>query len=323
MPSSAVWQFNDPDEFAARVRATSMELAVTRPGRFAAKAIRIDLHRMWLQRFSDGLPRVAHFNHLPGRAIISFRTQAGPDILWDGKVEPAGLARHPECYSFFQRSSGPTHLGSISLPIEDMAVVGETFGGCDFTPPKQLIFFTPRPAALTKLLDLHAAAGLLAENAPEIIACPEAARGLEQALIAAMADCLAATDEGALQVSNSRHGRIMRRFYAILEANSDRVMHAPEMCKAVGVSNRTLTTCCHEALGMAPHRYLRLRQLHLAHRALGLADPAMTTVTRIATEFGFWDLGRFAVLYRAVFGERPSATLSRPTPYPIPFPMHK
>ena len=42
----------------------------------------------------------------------------------------------------------------------------------------------------------------------------------------------------------------MKRFYAILEANSDRVMHAPEMCKAVGVSNRTLTTCCHEALGM-------------------------------------------------------------------------
>ena len=314
MPASAFWHFTDPDDFTARVRATSMELAITRPGHFAAKAVRIDLHRIWLQRFSDSLPRVAHFNHVRGRAIVSFRTRAGPDILWDGKVEPAGLARHPECYTFFQRSSGPTHLGSISLPIEDMAVVGETFGGCDFTPPKELIFITPRPAALTKLLDLHAAAGLLAENAPEIIACPEAARGLEQALIAAMADCLAAADEGSLQVSNSYHGRVMRRFYAILEANPDRVMHAPEMCKAVGVSNRTLTTCCQEALGMAPHRYLRLRQLHLAHRALMLADPTMTTVTRIATEFGFWDLGRFASVYRAVFGERPSATLNRPAP---------
>ncbi len=312
MPTSAVWSFTDPDEFTARVRATSMELAITRPGRFVAKAIRIDLNRMWLQRFSDNLPRVAHFNHGPGRAIVSFRTQAGPDILWDGKVEPAGLARHPECYTFFHRSSGPTHLGSISLPIEDMAVVGEAFGGCDFTPPKELMFVAPRPAALTKLLDLHAAAGLLAENAPEIIACPEAARGLEQSLIASMADCLAMPDGGALQVSSSHHRRIMRRFYAMLEANSDRVMHAPEMCKAVGVSNRTLTTCCQEALGMAPHRYLRLRQLHLAHRALRLADPAKTTVTRIATEFGFWDLGRFAVTYRAVFGERPSATLARP-----------
>jgi transcriptional regulator GlxA family with amidase domain len=207
----------------------------------------------------------------------------------------------------------------MSLPIEEMAVVGETFGGCDFTPPKELMFITPRPAALTKLLDLHATAGLLAENAPEIVASPEAARGLEQALIAAMADCLAATAEGSLQVSNSHHGRIMRQFYAILKANSDRVMHLPEMCKAVGVSNRTLTTCCHEALEMTPHRYLRLRQLNLARRALVLADPAKTTVTRVATEFGFWDLGRFAAAYRAVFGERPSATLSRPagSAYPI------
>ena len=311
MPTSSVWSFTDPDEFTARVRATSMELAITRSGRFAAKMIRIDLNRMWLQRFSDSLPRVAHFNHSPGRAIISFRTHAGLEILWDGKVEPAGLARHPECYSFFQRSSGPTHLGAMSLPIEDMGIVGETYGGGDFAPPKELTFIAARPAALTRLLELHAAAGLLAENAPEIIACPEAARGLEQALIAAMVDCLATTDEVSLQVSNSHHGKIMRRFYAILETNSDRVMHAPEMCKAVGVSNRTLTTCCHEALGMTPHRYLRLRQLSLAHRALVLADPAKTTVTRVATEFGFWDLGRFAAAYRAVFGERPSATLNR------------
>jgi hypothetical protein len=252
MLASAVWNFTDPDEYALHVRATNMELAIAQPGYFVAKAIRIDLHRMWLQRFSDSLPRVAHFNHLPGRAIISFRTHAGPDTLWDGKVEPTGLARHPESYACFQRSNGPMHLGSVSLPIEDLAVVGETFGGGDFTPPKELQFIAARPAALTRFMELHAAAGLLAENAPEIIACPEAARGLEQALIAAMADCLAATDECSSQVSDGRHGRIMRRFYAILEANLERVMHAPEMCKAVGVSNRTLTTCCHEALGMTP-----------------------------------------------------------------------
>ena len=173
MPASAFWHFTDPDEFTARVRATSMELAITRPGRFVAKAIRIDLHRMWLQRFSDSLPRVAHFSHGPGRAIVSFRTQPGPDILWDGTIEPAGLARHPESYTFFHRSSGPTHLGSISLPIEDMAVVGEAFGGCDFAPPKELTFIAPRAAALTKLLDLHAAAGLLAERPPRLSLAPK------------------------------------------------------------------------------------------------------------------------------------------------------
>jgi AraC-like DNA-binding protein len=298
MPTSAVWHFTDPDEFTARVRGTSMDLAITRSGHFEAKALRVDLHRLWIQRLSESLPRVAHFNNVPGRAFISFRTQAGPDIIRNGKTEPpTGLVRHPESDASFQRTTGPTHLGAVSLPIEDMAIVGETLAGASFTPPKELLFIVPRPAALSRFLELHRSAALLAEDAPEIIAHPEAARGLEQALIAAMVDCLLKTDDPSSKVSNGRHDRIMKRFYAILESNPDRVMHAPEMCKAVGVSNRTLTTCCHEALGMSPHRYLRLRQLHLVHRALVLSEAATTTVTQIATAFGFWDLGRFAARF--------------------------
>ena len=39
------------------------------------------------------------------------------------------------------------------------------------------------------------------------------------------------------------------------------------------------------------------------------ARPGEATVTRIATDHGFYELGRFASRYRAVYGERPSETL--------------
>ena len=58
MPSSAVRTFSDADDYATSMRATKAEVTVTGRGRFTAKLIRIDLHRLWMQRFSDNLPRV-------------------------------------------------------------------------------------------------------------------------------------------------------------------------------------------------------------------------------------------------------------------------
>jgi AraC-like DNA-binding protein len=103
----------------------------------------------------------------------------------------------------------------------------------------------------------------------------------------------------------------MRRLEEVLRAGPETSLYMDDLCKAIGASYRTLHLCCREQLHMSPKRYLMLRRMHLARQALSRGDPEKTSVSEIATDYGFWELGRFSVVYRSLFGESPSTTLRR------------
>jgi hypothetical protein len=165
MPSSAVRTFADSDEYAAAIRAAEVEQTVTGRGRFAAKHVRIDLHRLWMQRFSDNLPRVFHAAHMPGRAMIQFRTEPGPSLSAGGlEMRPTNFLRHSPADTYHERSSGSASCGAMSLPVEDLVTIGEAMAGVDLRPPRDTLLITPPPTAMARLQRLHAAAGYLAET---------------------------------------------------------------------------------------------------------------------------------------------------------------
>jgi AraC-like DNA-binding protein len=244
--------------------------------------------------------------------MISFHTSPGQRLVSSGlEMCPMDIIRYSEGQSYYQRCLGPTRVNAMSLPLEEMAAISESVAATDLGPPRDATLITPPPAAMERLQRLHAAAGCLAEEAPEIIAHPEAARGLEQALIEAMVDCLASREVRENSLAQGQHAIVMRRFRRMVDENPEHPLYIPEICKSIGVSSRTLQACCHQHLGMGPKHYLLLRRMHLARRALRQEAPETTSVTEIATRYGFWQLGRFAVEYHSLFGESPSGTLAR------------
>jgi methylphosphotriester-DNA--protein-cysteine methyltransferase len=89
-----------------------------------------------------------------------------------------------------------------------------------------------------------------------------------------MVNCLDTTDVLEDSAARGRHQLIMRRFHRVVEENPDTALYIPELCAAIGVSQRTLYACCQEYLRMGPKRYLLLRRMNLARRELRKAVPS-------------------------------------------------
>lgn len=106
-----------------------------------------------------------------------------------------------------------------------------------------------------------------------------------------------------------RAPQIVKRLDAFLREHLDQPIHLAQLCDATGVSERSLRNACHAVCGTSPKRYLTRRRLEAVRLALAEARPGHDTVTRIATDYGFFELGRFAGIYSSTFGERPSDTL--------------
>jgi AraC-like DNA-binding protein len=312
MPSSAVRAFSDPYEYAATIRQGTHQLVLTQRGTFAATLTRVDFHRLWMQRFSENLARTSHVDGWGGRAVIAFGTEAGPSLVRNGTaLSTNSISWLRPGHSYFQRSEGRSAYGTMSLPLEELAVFSRSIIGHELLVPNDGQTIVPAPGTMDRLQRLHAAAAALAEDAPEVLCHPDAAHGLEQALIEAMVECLGSEDIREDRAASRQHAAIMRRFHQVIEQHLDQPLYAPELCTEIAVSERTLRACCQEYLGMGPKRYLQLRRMHLVRRTLAHSTPGSVTVTDIATRYGFWQFGRLAVEYKALFGESPSATLSQ------------
>jgi AraC-like DNA-binding protein len=267
-----------------------------------------------MYRADENLPRIMKVSPSGRRAGIVFATAPGQSAMQINGIKIADdqISRTGLDWEWYLRSSGECGWGSMSLAPEDLAAASEAITGRELVPPTFAYGLAPPPPLLLRLRKLHEAADDLAKTAPDILAKPEVARAIEQALVESMVLCLADSPSNDARNVQRHRARVMRRLEEALMANPEQPLYMAELSAQVGASYWTLRDCCLEYLGMSPKRYLWLRRMHMERRALRSADGERTTVTEIASDYGFWEFGRFSVAYRLLFGESPSAALRRP-----------
>jgi AraC-like DNA-binding protein len=102
----------------------------------------------------------------------------------------------------------------------------------------------------------------------------------------------------------------VKRAEEYIEANWREPLSIESLAIVTKVSARSLFQNFRESRGYSPMMFIK--QLRLRHANTMLAKPKLdTSVTNVALECGFGNLGHFALDYKKVFGEPPSETLRR------------
>jgi AraC-like DNA-binding protein len=239
-----------------------------------------------------------------------------PDVLWFVvPIENAGRWTINEqtfgAHSVACLPEGTEHVSFMSVPVQWMSLqIGrdaferKARGRNDVFIPEGLSFFRDGESGVAPFRSAMEVAARFVQAQPDALRAPDVQARLENALLDPLMGALA--KPRAPQASRSQAAMADIRRY--LDGHPHEVLSPADLCAALSISERTLRRYFEEAYDTSPGRFLRLRRLNQARRAL--RSGAFASVTAAGIRFGFFDLGRFAADYHRLFGEFPSHTLS-------------
>jgi AraC-like DNA-binding protein len=312
MPGSGTRTFLEPDHYEASLRQAQIEILIALSSKFKARLTWAELHDLQVLRCEEDFPRVAYVCLGPQLSFVTFPAHSGPVPVWGGtELRPGEIVFHGRGERLHQPTSGSFVWNVIALDPLQLEKYGRALSGKPFSLPSEGKILRPSPRNVARLRRLHTQVCRLAETKPRLLAHTEVARAIEQGLIETLVGCLTATKMRADDPTKRRHASIMKRFEEVLAEHLSEPLHTTELCELIGVTERTLRSCCAEFLSMSPVRYVLLRRLSRARVVLRDAASDGANLLELVRGLGFAELGLFEAAYGATFGETPLTTLQR------------
>jgi len=135
-------------------------------------------------------------------------------------------------------------------------------------------------------------------------------RELEDDLITAL---LLAMEENRPGYQKQKSCKVEKAQIAHVEdymfANLINPVSRARLAEIAGVSVRSLSRAFVKRHGVGPMRFLKERRMEAVRMELINASPENTKISDVALQYGFTELGKFSLLYKSVYNEKPSETL--------------
>jgi AraC family ethanolamine operon transcriptional activator len=291
------------------VRGIDFEATQLAPGPCQCNLMHADLAGL---RFSAGtfdahvrLRGVAPRDRVVICAILKYEGGQGH---WNGELAEGDVCICSGGQSQKGHFRGATSYVAVSLPLPEIGQVARALDGLDWSRSG---LYRPSPQTRADLRrKLATCISMLQSFGPDLSG--RARAFLRDEILDSYLDALAdAVLAGSSPMPPAPGEEIVGLVEDYLDERHPARVRVNDLCAALKISRRTLYRAFHETLGVGPKAYLRLTALSMARCVLVEASPGTTSVTEVALNHGFPELGRFSVLYRQMFGESPSDTLRR------------
>ncbi len=312
MPASGSSIFTNADGYQASLQDI-LTLLVLDPREFRARLTWVETPNLNLLRAREDSSRVAYVTLPRERAFVIFPLKQDSSLICSGvELKFGDIMFHGVGQRLHQRTTAATNWGSISLSKASLSEFGRAIVGQDLVGPREGLVLRPRQADRQRLLRLHMQAGRIAETRLGLLENEGIVHALEQDLIWVLVTCLSKGVEQKTQATSRSQSALLIKFEALLAEHSFRLWRTYEICRSLGVTERTLRASCSEVLGMSPRNYQRLRRLALVRRELARKQPTAANSSAVIASYGFANLHRFLAEYWDFYGQMPP--LAPPNP---------
>jgi AraC family ethanolamine operon transcriptional activator len=305
-------RIRDPDELAEGFRPWELRFRQLGGGSVRGELKFLQVGRIQIVRASGNRRLHAEGSAPPGTVGFAPVLRRNEASLWRGRPCKTGQV------VTLDLGQEADHVTAADYEFVGLTVDGDFFRECaavlgGFDPEERLVgrlAFTFVPACC-RALTTHLRDVLdLAEARPDLLAQARTRRTVEEECVRRVVEMIAQSTGGdRTECWSSNRERLVRRADDYMRACLREPLSLLDLCRELGVSERTLHSAFHEVRGLSPMAYFRAFRLDAVRQELKTA-PDTTTVHEIAQRWGFWHTGEFAAAYRRLFGELPSQTLN-------------
>lgn len=283
------------------------------PGQASCSVRSADLGNLVVTRTSESHGNVANYAVQDGTTVFHFTNPRNLPTIWCGIELPHEyILINPSGRDYINSQRGSFDV--MSIQVSNELLVAQQVLPEGYLMPGEISkrWMIPLGDAGIKLRSWLFALFSSKNRLSKLFSSAEFNNEFKELILQSIGEIF--ENESDMQITNPE--QLYRRLHLaklaqdLISGQPEEFRLAAQLANELNISPRALRKLFNDIFQTSPYQYMLSYRLQCVRRELNRHSASASTISNIATKFGFDELGRFSQYYRRMYGELPSATLN-------------